>query len=158
MLELREQFHDEITNLSGSLERVLQHHELEYMQAYNIFVKRKETEMKQLIDDITQRLGDKVANDKKMKRLELNEHVMKGKAVEWGQEIAALKKQIKNLESRIEAEKNEKQFFHNIAVEHKKQKKLLKISLARLNEDYGRVKAENEELKKKIEFNQTLSQ
>lgn len=100
--------------------------------------------MKQLIDEITARLGDKVANDKKMKRLELNEHVMKGKAVEWGQEIASLKKQLKNMEVRVEAEKAEKQFFHNIAVENKKQKKLLKISLARLNEDYSKIKAEND--------------
>ena len=54
------------------------------MQAYNIFVKRKETELKRLIDDITNRLGDKVQNDKKMKRLELNEHIKKAKALEWG--------------------------------------------------------------------------
>lgn len=54
------------------------------MTAYNIYVKRKETELKKLIDDITNRIGDKVANDKKMKRLELNEHIMKGKAVDWG--------------------------------------------------------------------------
>ncbi len=54
------------------------------MQAYNIFVKRKETELKQLIDDITNRLGDSVANDKKIKRLELNEHLMKGREIEWG--------------------------------------------------------------------------
>mgnify|MGYP004582900631 CR=1 FL=1 len=63
---------------------MLEQHELEYMQAYNIFVKRKETELKRLIDDITNRLGDKVQNDKKMKRLELNEHIMKAKALEWG--------------------------------------------------------------------------
>lgn len=50
--------------------KVLQKHEYEYMQAYNIFVKRKESELKQLIDDISTRLGDSVANDKKIKRLE----------------------------------------------------------------------------------------
>ena len=61
---------------------MLSKHELEYMQAYNIFVKNKETELKHLIDDITNRLGDKVANDNRMKKLELQEYMLKGKAVE----------------------------------------------------------------------------
>lgn len=61
--------------------KVLQKHEYEYMQAYNIFVKRKESELKQLIDDISTRLGDSVANDKKIKRLEYNEHIMKGREI-----------------------------------------------------------------------------
>jgi|LauGreDrversion4_2_1035121.scaffolds.fasta_scaffold291146_2 hypothetical protein len=52
------------------------------MQAYNIFVKNKETELKRLIDDITNRLGDKVANDNRMKKLELQEYILKGKAVD----------------------------------------------------------------------------
>ena len=72
--------------------KVLQKHELEYMQAYNIYVKRKETELRQLIDDISDRLGDSVANDKKIKRLEFNEHIMKGREIDWGNQIAALKK------------------------------------------------------------------
>jgi hypothetical protein len=37
---------DQIINLESNLTKVLQKHELEYMQAYNIFVKRKETELK----------------------------------------------------------------------------------------------------------------
>lgn len=84
---VKDSLHNEIGNMESSLQKVLQKHELEYMQAYNIYVKRKETELKKLIDDITNRLGDKVANDKKMKRLELNEHIMKGKAVDWGNQI-----------------------------------------------------------------------
>lgn len=84
---VKDQMQAEIGNLESSLAKVLQKHELEYMQAYNIYVKRKETELKKLIDDITNRLGDKVANDKKMKRLELNEHIMKSKAVDWGNQI-----------------------------------------------------------------------
>lgn len=119
---------------------MLSQHELEYMQAYNIYVKNKETELKRLIDDITNKLGDKVANDKKMKRLELNEHILKGKAVDQGNEIAKLKKEISNANTRLEAEKQEKMFYHCIALENKKQKKLLKVSLARITEDYDVLK------------------
>jgi hypothetical protein len=52
------------------------------MHAYNIFVKHKEEELKQLIDEITARLGDQVANDRKMKQLQLNQMVMREKANE----------------------------------------------------------------------------
>ncbi len=79
---------DEIIKMETNLANVLQQHELEYMQAYNLYVKRKETELKQLIDEITNRLTDKVANDRKMKQLELNEFVMKKKAIDWGLEIS----------------------------------------------------------------------
>lgn len=74
--------------MENSIQKLFEKHELEYMQAYNIFVKNRENELKRLIDDVTNQLGDKVKNDKKMKRLELNEHIMKGKAVEWGNEIS----------------------------------------------------------------------
>ena len=79
---VKKQLSGEIDSLESSLARVLSKHELEYMQAYNIFVKNKETELKRLIDDITNRLGDKVANDNRMKKLELQEYILKGKAVD----------------------------------------------------------------------------
>lgn len=90
------------------------------MQAYNIFVKRKEVEFKDLIDEVTNRLGDKVQNDKKMKRLELNEHIMKGKAVEWGNQIGQLQKDLLTAQTRLESEKAEKMFYHSVALENKK--------------------------------------
>ena len=122
-MAVKESMHGEIDNLESSVARVLQKHELEYMTAYNIFVKNKETELKRLIDEITNKLGDKVANDKKMKRLELQEHILKGKAVDQGNEVAKLKKEITNAHARLEAEKQEKMFYHCIALENKKQKK-----------------------------------
>jgi len=66
----------------------LKKHELEYLQAYNLFVKRKEVELKELIDEITNRLGDKLTNDSKIKRLELNEHVMKQKFIDQATQIS----------------------------------------------------------------------
>jgi hypothetical protein len=110
------------------------------MQAYNIYVKNKESDLKKLIDEITNKLGDKVANDKKMKRLELNEYVLKDKAVNQGKEIVKLYKEIKTANSRLEAEKQEKMFYHCIALENKKQKKMLKVSLARVTEEYELLK------------------
>lgn len=127
---------DQIAHMEDSFARVLAQHEYEYAQAYNIFVKNKEAELKQLIDDITQRLGDKVANDRKMKRLELNEFIMREKANEQVTEITQLRKDIQSLKVRITSEQEEKTFYHSIAIENKKQNKLLKVSLTRLNDEY----------------------
>jgi hypothetical protein len=56
--------------MDAGLRRVLEKHELEYMQAYNIFVKRKEAELKEFIDDLDSTKGDKRFMDLKIRRLE----------------------------------------------------------------------------------------
>ena len=57
---------DSVEKLDANLQNVLEKHEYEYMQAYNIYVSHKEAELKQLIDKITERTCDKQANEKKM--------------------------------------------------------------------------------------------
>jgi hypothetical protein len=44
------EFHTHIGDLGDHINDILQRHEYEYNQAYNIFVKHKETEIKELID------------------------------------------------------------------------------------------------------------
>jgi hypothetical protein len=138
--------------------KVLQKHELEYMQAYNIYVKRKETELKQLINDISTRLGDSVANDKKIKRLEFNEHLMKGKEIKLADQIATLKRQLKSAETTLASVTEEKTFFHMVALENKKQKKLLKVSLSRLHEDNLQLTQKCERLESELQFVQKLTE
>lgn len=55
--------------MDASLTAVLWNHEYEFNQAYNFFVKRKEKEIKLLIDQITVRLSDQAVADQKMQRL-----------------------------------------------------------------------------------------
>ena len=43
----------------------------------NIYVKHKETELRSLIDQITARTGDRAANEKKLKRLEESERLLR---------------------------------------------------------------------------------
>ena len=73
---------EQVRVLEQSLQNVLDQHEYEYMQAYNIFVTNKENELKQLIDEITNRLGDKLANQQRIKRLESTRQKMKQKCDE----------------------------------------------------------------------------
>ena len=69
---------------------MLDQHEYEYMQAYNVFVSNKETELKQLIDEVTNRLGDKLANQQRIKRLESTRQKMKLKCDEQIEQIFTL--------------------------------------------------------------------
>ena len=79
---------------------------------------------------------------------------MKGKAIEWGNEISQLKKDLAVAQTRMESEKAEKLFYHSVAIENKKQKKLLKISLARLNEEFSQLQKKYDAIEKKVEFSQ----
>jgi rubrerythrin len=55
-----------VGEIDQNIAKVLEKHEYEYMQAYNVFVKHKESEVKSLIDKITERTGDKQANEAKL--------------------------------------------------------------------------------------------
>lgn len=46
---------DVITDLDGKLNRVLAKQEYEYLKGYNIYVKKKERELRQLIDKLNQK-------------------------------------------------------------------------------------------------------
>jgi hypothetical protein len=52
------------------MKNVIQKHEVEYMQAYNIFVKRKEVELKNFIMEMENRTDDKKLMDQKIRKME----------------------------------------------------------------------------------------
>ena len=52
------------------MKNVIQKHEVEYMQAYNIFVKRKEVELKNFIMEMENRTDDKKLMDLKIRKME----------------------------------------------------------------------------------------
>ena len=49
----KREFHSQIDEMDASIKSVIQRHEYDFNQAYNIFVRHKETEIKLLIDQIT---------------------------------------------------------------------------------------------------------
>jgi hypothetical protein len=68
--ELKDKFKEHIDCIDGSLTEVVRKHEKQYLEAYNMYVKRKEVELKDLINNIYAR--DKNANlkDEKIATLE----------------------------------------------------------------------------------------
>jgi hypothetical protein len=79
--ELKDKFKEHIDCIDGSLTEVVRKHEKQYLEAYNMYVKRKEVELKDLINNIYAR--DKNANlkDEKIATLEKQLQTMSKDAV-----------------------------------------------------------------------------
>lgn len=59
-----------INGLDDSLNKVLRKQEYEYLQAYNIYVKRKEKELRGLIDTLNEKNSNNNFKDARIKQLE----------------------------------------------------------------------------------------
>ena len=66
----KKQFDDQIAQLDDKLNIVLAKQEYEYLKSYNIFVKRKEFELKQLITKLNEKNSDNTVKDQKINNLE----------------------------------------------------------------------------------------
>ena len=71
-------------------------HEYEYMQAYNIYVKRKEKEMLELIDTLNSRNSNNNLLDYKIKNLESSVAKLRKEAMEFEKLKLTLRGDIKN--------------------------------------------------------------
>lgn len=110
------------------------------MQAYNIYVKRKEKEMLELIDTLNSRNSNNNLLDYKLKNLEHTVGKLGRESMEFEKLKEGLRAQIKNWKQKFEVEKTEKDFFHKQALEAKRKNKLLKIAVGRLQNEYDRLK------------------
>lgn len=89
------------------------------MQAYNIFVKRKENELKGMIDQLSARNQDQKLNDLKMYKLELALSKSRKQLSELEKEKSDLKKEVDDWKKKYELELADKDFYHKSALESK---------------------------------------
>lgn len=104
--------------------------------SYNIYAKNKEKQLKELISQITARYDDKKLHDKKMYHMENQLGLMRQQALANEAERMKLSQELEQMTGRFQDEKTEKEFFRNSALENKRQKKLLKIALSRVQTEY----------------------
>lgn len=64
----QDDLNDVIDNLDTYLNNVLRKQEYEYLQAYNIYVKRKEKELKTLIDELDEKNSNNNFKDIRIKQ------------------------------------------------------------------------------------------
>ena len=78
--------------MSHGMRRVLEKHEYEYLQAYNIFVKRKEQELKEFIQEMDSKSDDKKNLDARIRKLENEKFKLIQKNNKSEFEVLSLKK------------------------------------------------------------------
>jgi chromosome segregation ATPase len=148
--ELKDKFKEHIDCIDGSLTEVVRKHEKQYLEAYNMYVKRKEVELKDLINNIYAR--DKNANlkDEKIATLEKQLQTMSKDAVSEDKQKEKLRRQIKTWKDKYEREKEEREFYHKSALNHKRKNKLLKVAVSRLQSDYEMIKIKFSDANKEL--------
>lgn len=68
---------DVIGDLDKKLNRVLAKQEYEYLKGYNIYVKRKEKELRELIDKLNEKNSNNTLKDEKINNLERTIHAIR---------------------------------------------------------------------------------
>lgn len=71
------QLEDVITDLDKKLNRVLAKQEYEYLKGYNIYVKRKEKELRELIEKLNEKNSNNTLKDEKINNLERTIHAIR---------------------------------------------------------------------------------
>lgn len=121
-----------IGNLDASLNNVLRKQEYEYLQAYNIYVKRKEKELHDLIFALHEKNKGSSFKETRISNLELTVKQLREKANEDEKEMEIMKKESKVWKEKLKVETEEKDFYHKQALDAKRKNKLLKVAIGRL--------------------------
>jgi hypothetical protein len=114
---------------------VLRKQEYEYLQAYNIYVKRKEKELRELIDALNVKNSNNNIKDQRITQLEITIDQMRQDAFAYERKLEALNRDIKTWKEKHKNELEEKDFFHKQALDAKRKNKLLKVAIGRLQID-----------------------
>lgn len=101
-----------IEDLDTNLNRVLRKQEYEYLQAYNIYVKRKEKELVKLITALDEKNSNNNFKDMRISQLEVTIDQMRKDAFSYEQKQEQLIKEIKSGKQKLKVETEEKEFFH----------------------------------------------
>ena len=83
--------------MDKSIQDVIANNEYDYLQAYNIFVKNKEEELKGMIEKLATRNNDQKLKDQKMYKLEHQLIKMRQIAIESDKERDTLREEVKRL-------------------------------------------------------------
>lgn len=144
--------------MDKSMNVVLKKHEYEYLQAYNIHVKRKEGELRELIQRMNERHSDTQIKDQKIHKLEKQLNHIRRQVIDQGVKEQKLTNEVKYWRSKFDEEKAEKQFFHKSALDTKKKNQLLKIAIQRLQCEYDELKTRFSVASTDLEFQVALHQ
>eukprot|EP00347_Sterkiella_histriomuscorum_P023615 403333985 len=129
------QLEDIITDLDKKLNRVLLKQEYDYLKGYNIYVKRKEKELRELIDKLNEKNSNNTLKDEKINNLERTIHAIREDQIKQEKEKEALNEKVKYWKTKALGYEQEKDFLQNQIMDAKRQNKLLKLAIGRLQNE-----------------------
>ena len=121
-----------VSNLDDKLNLVLAKQEYEYLKSYNIYVKRKEKELRELIDKLNEKNSNNTQKDEKINNLEKTIKSIRDDQIRMEKEKDEQAKKIKKWQSRSNNFEQERDFLQKQVLESKRQNKLLKLAIGRL--------------------------
>ncbi len=89
------QLDDVIKDLDSKLNRVLYKQEYEYLKGYNIYVKRKEKELRELIEKLNEKNSNNTLKDEKINNLERMIHAIRDDQIKQEKEKEGLHEKVK---------------------------------------------------------------
>jgi chromosome segregation ATPase len=132
IVQSNKQLEGQFDNLEGLIKSVIDRHENEFMTAYNIYVKKKEKDLIEIIQTLELRNKKNNLLDLKIKNLEAHIVKLRHEANESENAKEKLRRDIREQKSKCDLEREEKEFYHKQALEAKKKNKLFKVAVGRL--------------------------
>lgn len=131
-IDTNDQITNVISDLDVKLNRVLAKQEYEYLKGYNIYVKKKEKELRQLIDTLNKK--NSTSNTKDQKIIELNTTIQRIRNDQMNLEKMKEKQRKETLKWKSKSQNLDEdcKFLQKQVKETKKQNQLLKLAITRL--------------------------
>jgi seryl-tRNA synthetase len=115
--------------LDDKLNLVLAKQEYEYLKGYNIYVKRKEKELRELIEKLNEKNSNATLKDEKITNLEKTVQSIRDDQIRMQKEKDEQLKKIKHWTSKAQNLEQERDFLQKQVLESKRQNKLLKMAI-----------------------------
>ena len=116
----KEQLDCVISGLDDKLNRVLAKQEYEYLKGYNLYVKRKEKELRELIERLNEKNSNNTLKDEKIINLERTIFLIRDDQVRMEKEKDEQTKKIKKWQSKANNMEQERDFLQQQVLESKR--------------------------------------
>lgn len=111
--------HSTIQDLDTKLHKVVQQQEYDYLQGYNVFVTKKERELRVIIEKLNEKNSNKTLKDEKIVELELMIHKMKAEAFRCEDIKDKKLNEIVKMKDKLEVIQEDRKFLYQHAKEEK---------------------------------------
>jgi seryl-tRNA synthetase len=132
MLKHQQDLEKVIEDLDKKLNRVLAKQEYQYLKGYNIYVKQKEKDLRELIEKLNEKNSNNTLKDEKISKLESTISAIREDQIRQEKEKEKLLESVKYWKTKAEGYEQEKNFLQQQIMDAKRQNKLLKLAIGRL--------------------------